>query len=464
MTDRMMRPVRAAAAAAVAGALLGAAAPAFAQTATAGPPTPAHITARVDSLADSLTGGRLVGMSVVVARGPDVLLAKGYGLSDREANTPATAETVYQIGSVTKQFTAAAIMRLVEQGRVSLDDEITKYLADFPTQGNTVTLRHLLNHTSGIRSYTGFMPLTDSMPVATIYDSIKTQPFDFEPGAEFRYNNSGYVLLGMILEKVAGKPYAELMQEWFFTPLGMDDTRYCGQGGAVPPEGYRPGLMGALMRVPAVDMRVPFAAGALCSTAPDLARWTWALATGKVVQPESFAAMTSGTTLSNGKRVSYGYGIVADSAHGQVMIHHGGGIPGFVSEAAYFPADSTIVVVLLNTESGMAPIAERIQQIALGVTPEPVKNIPVEAAEVQRLAGTYSLANGRLDIQVFELDGQLMAQGTNQPSFRLLWQGGGEYRAAFDTNVRLVFAEGTPADAFIIHQGGGTQRAVRKAE
>ena len=146
------------------------------------------------------------------------------------------------------------------------------------------------------------------------------------------------------------------------------------------------------------------------------------------------------------------------------MIHHGGGIPGFVSEAAYFPADSTIVVVLLNTESGMAPIAERIQQIALGVTPEPVKNIPVEAAEVQRLAGTYSLANGRLDIQVFELDGQLMAQGTNQPSFRLLWQGGGEYRAAFDTNVRLVFAEGTPADAFIIHQGGGTQRAVRKAE
>jgi CubicO group peptidase (beta-lactamase class C family) len=438
--------------------------PVAAQSTASVRPGAASLAAGIDSLADSLAAGPVVGMSIVVARGPEVLLAKGYGLSDREANTPATAGTVYQIGSVTKQFTAAAIMRLVEEGRVSLDDEITKYLPDFPTQGKTVTIRHLLNHTSGIRSYTGFLRLTDSMAVSVIYDSIKAQPFDFEPGTELRYNNSGYVLLGLVLERVTAKPYADLVQEWFFTPLGMNDTGYCGAGGTHPPEGYRPGLMDAKTRVRPVDMRVPFAAGALCSTAPDLARWTWALATGKVVQPASYAAMTAGTALSDGKRLTYGYALAADTVHGRVMIHHGGGIPGFVSEAGIFPADSTIVVVLVNTETNVGTIAQRVQEIALGVEPEPVKDLAIDPAEAARLIGTYSLERAGIDIRVFEEDGKLMSQGTDQPAFRLLWQGGGEYRAAFDTSVRLIFGAGNPAPEFTLHQGGGTMRAVRRGE
>ena len=436
--------------------------PAAAQSRTAARPPVAQLAAAVDSLADSVTAGPVVGMSVAIARGPELLLSEGYGLADKEANTPATARSVYQIGSVTKQFTAAAVMRLVEEGRISLDDEITKYLPDFPAQGKTVTVRHLLNHTSGIRSYTGFMPLTDSMSVAFIYDSIKAQPFDFEPGTDFRYNNSGYLMLGLVLERVTGRPYPALMQEWFFTPLEMNDTRYCGEGGVAPPAGHRPGLMGAKMRVPPVDMRVPFAAGALCSTAPDLARWTWALATGKVVTPASYAAMTAGTTLSTGRQVTYGYALVADTAHGRVMIHHGGGIPGFVSEMAYFPADSTIVVVLSNTETNVGTIAERVHQAAFGIQPEPVKDLAIDPAEAARLLGTYALGSTGIDIRVFEEDGRLMSQGTNQPSFRLLWQGGAEYRASFDTNVRLVFGEGSPAGEFTLHQGGGTMRAVRK--
>lgn len=447
--------------AAVAAAILT---PAAAQSGAPVRPSAASLAAAIDSIADSLAAGPVVGMSVVVARGPAVLLAKGYGLSDREANTPATAETVYQIGSVTKQFTAAALMRLVEQGRVSLDDEITTHLPDFPTQGKTVTIRHLLNHTSGIRSYTSFLRLSDSMAVSVIYDSIKAQPFDFDPGTDFRYNNSGYVLLGLVLERVTGKPYADLVQEWFFTPLGMNDTRYCGAGGTDPPEGYRPGLMDAKTRVPPVDMRVPFAAGALCSTAPDLARWTWALATGKVVQPASYAAMTAGTSFPDGKRLTYGYALAADTLHGRVMIHHGGGIPGFVSEAGIFPADSTIVVVLVNTETNVGSIAQRVQEIALGVEPDPIKDLAIDPAEAARLLGTYSLERAGIDIRVFEEEGKLMSQGTDQPAFRLLWQGGAEYRAAFDTNVRLIFGEGKPAPVFTLHQGGGTLRAVRKPE
>ena len=329
-------------------------------------PTAARVAAAVDSIADSLTRGPVVGMSVVVARGPDILLAKGYGMADREEQQPATAQTVYQIGSITKQFTAAAVMRLVEQGRLALSDSVTRFLSDFPTQGRMVTIQQLLNHTSGIRSYTSFMPLTDSISVAQIYDSIKVQPFDFEPGTDYRYNNSGYLLLGLILEQVTGQEYAALMRDWFFTPLGLNDTRYCGADGVAPPTGYRPGLMDARMRVLPVDMRGPFSAGALCSTAPDLARWTWALASGEVVRPESFAAMSGGSVLSTGRKISYGYGLAADTAHGRPFIHHGGGIPGFVTEAGIFPGDSTILVVLLNTEGNIRRIAERVREAALG--------------------------------------------------------------------------------------------------
>lgn len=438
-----------------------------AQTATrpapaaAGEPTPAEIAAGVDSLAASLTNGQIVGMAVVVARGPEPLLAKGYGLADREAQQPVTAQSVFQIGSVTKQFTAAAILRLVEQGRVSLDDPITKYLPDFPTQGHTVTVRHLLNHTSGIRSYTSFMPLTDSMPVQQIYDSIKVQPFDFAPGTDYRYNNSGYVLLGMILEQVTGTPYPELVQEWFFTPLGLDDTRFCGFGGAAIPEGYQP-APGGLQRVTPVDMRVPFSAGALCSTAPDLAKWTWALATGRVLKPETYAMMTAGTTLSTGRRVSYGFGLVADTAAGgRVMIHHGGGIPGFVSQVSYFPADSTTVVVLSNTMTNVGRIAEQVGRIAHGETAPAVQDLPIPAEVRARYAGNYSLTGTPLDIRIFENGDQLMAQATNQPAFRLLWQGGSEFRAAFDTDVRLVWGS-DPAGGFTLYQGGAALRGERK--
>lgn len=435
--------------------------PAAAQTHAAPLPGPAALGAAMDSLGDSLTSGPIVGLTIAVARGPELVLARGYGLADREANRPAEANSVYQIGSVTKQFTAAAIMRLVEQGRISLDDEVTRYLTDFPAQGHSVTIRQLLNHTSGIRSYTSFMPLTDSMPVSAIYEAIKEQPFDFEPGTDFRYNNSGYVLLGLVLESVTGRTYGDLLQEWFFTPLGLADTRYCGAGGRAVPEGYRPGATEPT-RVAAVDMRVPFAAGALCSTAPDLARWTWALSTGKVVSPESYAAMTAGTTLPSGRRLSYGFGIVADTAHGRAVVNHGGGIPGFVSDLSLYPADSTIVVVLLNTNTDAGAVAARAAHIALGVEPDDPKDLPTAAAERARLAGTYTVEQIKLEVRIYEDGGMLMAQGAGQPSFRLLSQGNDVFLADFDRSVRLVFEEGDPAPAFVLHQGGGVLRAARK--
>lgn len=342
------------------------------------PLTPARIAAAVDSVAGSVVGSRVVGMSVVVARGGAPLLAKGYGQADREAGTPVTAQTVFQIGSVTKQFTAAGILRLVEEGRVALDSSVAVYLPEFADSSGGVTIRRLLNHTSGVRSYTSFLP-AGAFSQQQVYDSIRAQRPDFAPGADFRYNNSGYFLLGLVLERVTGRPYAALMREWFFEPLGMEQTGYCGEEGHPAPAGYRRGPAG-YTRVPPVDMRVPYAAGALCATGPDLARWMWALVNGRVVSPESYGMMIAPGRLAAGDPVPYGFGLAADSADGRPIVSHGGGIPGFVSDLMYLPDDSTVIVVLVNTGTDGGELSRRIRRAALGMGPPQVRDLPLTPA------------------------------------------------------------------------------------
>src|SRR5690349_14259928 len=189
----------------------------------------------VDSVANAAVAEhRTAGVSVAVVRNGRTVLAKGYGYADLENDVPATPETVYRIGSVTKQFTAAAIMRLMEQGKLSLDDTIQKFLPNFPTQGNRVTVRHLLNHTSGIKSYTSLGPKwARVMRIDLATDSLvalfANEPFDFKPGDAWRYDNSGYFLLGMIIEKISGKTYGQYLRDEFFTPLGLKGTIYCDQ-------------------------------------------------------------------------------------------------------------------------------------------------------------------------------------------------------------------------------------------
>src|SRR5690348_4828479 len=189
----------------------------------------------VDSVATAAVAEhRTAGVSVAVVKNGRTILSKGYGFADLENDVPATPETVYRIGSVTKQFTAAAIMRLMEQGKLSLDDTLQKFLPNFPTQGNRVTVRHLLNHTSGIKSYTSLGPKwARVMRIDLATDSLvalfANEPFDFKPGDAWLYDNSGYFLLGMIIEKVSGKPYGKYLKDEIFTPLGLKSTIYCDQ-------------------------------------------------------------------------------------------------------------------------------------------------------------------------------------------------------------------------------------------
>lgn len=366
------------------------AAPLAAQTA----PDRAALSAAIDSMArQELAGGRVAGFSIAVARRGEVLFARGYGMADLELEVPVTAEMVFRLGSITKQFTAAAIMRLVEEGKLNLDDEFTKYLPDYPTNGHRITIRHLLTHTSGIKSYTGLGPrwlekvrldLTHEELVALFRD----EPLDFEPGAKYLYNNSGYYLLGMIIEQLTGQSYADYLAETFFRPLGLEATSYCDDTALVKhrARGYAQGGDGLVNAAP-MSMTQPFAAGALCSTALDLVRWQEALAGGAVVSEASYRAMTTPATLNDGAPVGYGFGLsLGRKLEGRPLIGHGGGIFGFVTSLSYLPDEGLTVVVLVNTERGVNPgqLGERIMRRALGLSSAPVSIAPAGGAPVRR--------------------------------------------------------------------------------
>ena len=315
--------------------------------------------AQVDSsAAASLRSFPAAGLSIIVVRGADTLIARGYGFSDRDAKRAATANTVYEIGSITKQFTAAAIMRLVERGQLSLDDDLTRYVP-FPTQGHRVTIRNLLTHTSGIHNYTAkkeWRPhWADDLSPDSVVGFVKRDTFDFAPGTKQSYSNTGYMLLGMVIEKVTGHSYAAVLEDEFFKPLGLRRTHYCEQHSTDPgvAKGYSVKDVGF---VPAdyLSMTHPFAAGAICSTVSDLARWESLFHHGQVVTPASYTQMIARTTLADGRKVNYGFGLslvnmgFEDGRHPSIM--HNGGINGFLSIQMYLPADSLIVVVLENTD------------------------------------------------------------------------------------------------------------------
>jgi D-alanyl-D-alanine carboxypeptidase len=324
---------------------------------------------------DAMRDGRTPGVSVAVARGGRIVFTKAYGLANVELNVPAGVESVYRIGSITKQFTASAMMQLVEEGKLSLDDPIEKFLPDFPVRGRRITIRHLLNHTSGIKSYTSlglkFLAVTrQDLSHDDLIALFKHEPDDFQPGEKWLYDNSGYYLLGVILEKVTGYKYGDYVQRRIFTPLGLSSTIYCDVEPIVKNRaaGYQLGMAGELRNADFISMKNPFAAGALCSTVKDLVTWTSALAGGKVVSAASYAQMIAPTKLADGKEQAYGFGLMPGQLEGHPQIAHGGGINGFMSMLIYFPKDDVTVAVLSNSSLGPASrIANRVGRAALGL-------------------------------------------------------------------------------------------------
>jgi CubicO group peptidase (beta-lactamase class C family) len=368
---------------------------ALAQVAGAQRANKAATQAAIDSVVASfLKDGRAAGMSVGVVRGNDTLALKAYGLADLELDVPTPPRAVYEIGSVTKQFTAAAALLLVEEGKLSLDDDLTKYLPDYPTSGNRIPLRRLLDHTSGIKGYTELPKFQTIMTRKLAKDSLvalfKDVPFDFPTGTGMVYNNSAYFLVGMIIEKVSGMSYGDFVAKRFFEPLGMRDSHYCNERKIVKnrAHGYDMSPAGQLLLKGYLDHTYPYAAGSLCSSAADLVTWLQALHGGRVLPERAYRALISPDTLNDGTRLRYAKGVAVHTVAGHPAIEHGGGINGYLSETVWVPDAKLAVVVLINTAGPVSPdsVAASIVDIVLGRRESSMASV---AGDVTPFAGTY---------------------------------------------------------------------------
>jgi len=357
----------------------------------------AALAAALDSAAMAHVEHEMVaGISVAVVRGADTLLMKGYGSADLEWDipTPVNGRASYEIGSMTKQFTSAAILQLVEDGKLDLDADITTYLPDYDTQGHRISLRRLLDHTSGIKGYTE-MPVFGEIAVRklsrdTLVSLVEAEPFDFEPGTAFIYNNTGFFLLGLVIEEASGLPYEEYVVERLFQPLGMEDSYYCSETAIREnrAHGYD-GAPGGLIRARYLDHTWPYAAGSLCSTVGDLVQWNKQLHGGQLLQDDSYRALITPMPLEDGTHTRYAMGLMVLGEGRYRSITHGGGINGFLSDGRYFPEDDLIIVVLQNSTgpNGPGALGAILSELVLGPEPE-LAALPYEG-DLDDLVGTY---------------------------------------------------------------------------
>jgi len=310
----------------------------------------AQARAEVDQQAKA---GRFSGVILVVQDGR-VLFREAWGLADREWSIPNTPTTKFRVGSLTKQFTAVSILKLQEAGKLSIDDPVSKFYPQAPTAWSKVTIKHLLTHRSGIPSYTAIAGFFDAQShVALTPDQIvaltRDKRLEFEPGSRFAYDNTGYILLGMVIEKVSGQAYADYVKTQILAPLGLSNTGYDVSGEVLPmrARGYDV-RKGKAYNADYLDMSLPYAAGSLYSTVDDLAIWEEALQSGKLIKAASLTAMF--TDWGGG----YGFGEFIGKTFGHTRYFHSGGINGFVSELDYYPAENLTVAVLTN-QTNTAP-------------------------------------------------------------------------------------------------------------
>ena len=317
--------------------------------------TPGQL-ARIDRMFAEAYPSDGPGAAVIVVEKGKPVFRKGYGLAEIELGVPVAPDMVFRVGSVTKQFTAACVLKLAEEGRLRLEDPVEKFLPDYPGPGRRVTIVQLLTHTSGIRSYvempTWYPHMREDWTLARLVDFFKNEALDFEPGTKWHYDNSGYLLLGAIIERLTGKKYEDVVAEWIFRPLGMKDSRYGSDAPIVPRRvaGYRKGPQG-IVNAPFVSMTQPYSAGGLVSTVDDLALWQAALDAGTVLTAESRRRMWTPVRLPDGTNTRYGFGWIVWSYQGHAVVEHGGSIHGFESANLRLPDDRVYVAVLSNCDS-----------------------------------------------------------------------------------------------------------------
>jgi CubicO group peptidase (beta-lactamase class C family) len=367
---------------------------------------------------------KIPGLSIAVVKNGEVVKAQGYGLANVELNVPATAETIYQSGSVGKQFTSAAVMLLVEEGKINLDDKISKYLDGAPEIWKEITVRHLLTHTSGIKNY-GEKDLNFRLDYKDeeLIKIAASFPLDFQPGEKWSYSNTGYVLLGYIIKKAAGVFYGDFLKERVFGPLGMKTARIINEAEIIPNRaaGYRmtkDGLKNQAYVSPSLNTT---ADGSLYLTVLDMAKWDGALYSEKLLKRTSLDQIWTPVKLNSGKTTAYGFGWVITGINNHKLIEHGGAWQGFTTHIARYVDDKLTVIVLTNL-AGANPAAVARGVAALyvpEVLPVAKKAVNIDPKIFDTYVGQYEVTP-QMVFTISREGDKFMAGVTGQPRLELL--------------------------------------------
>jgi CubicO group peptidase (beta-lactamase class C family) len=355
----------------------------------------AQLTSEFDRIISSEFKAGEPGGVVLVARKGQIIYEKAFGLANVELDVPMREEMVFNIGSVTKQFTAVVVLQLVEQGKLSLGDEITKYLPDYPAGGQKITVEHLLTHTAGIpgsapEAMTSLQGRKDLVGLQEVINTFKNRPLDFPPGTKWSYSNNGYMLLGAIIEKVSGLSYPAYLEKNIFKPAGMTHTLFGDDQLLIKNRVASYVYSRAESRfLNAINDKVEtaYSAGAIQSTAEDLFKWNQALLANKLITKDSLAKARAEYKLPDGQGTHYGYGWFIGNIQGSPIVEHGGNMGGFMSHAIYLPREDIYVIVLYNFRA-----ANRLPEFLAGDLAALAINKPYNIREItldESLLRTY---------------------------------------------------------------------------
>lgn len=438
------------------------------------PATPAAMAIYADQVLDEHKVGRDgPGVTLLVARGDQLLYKGARGLASVELGVPMQPDQLMRIGSVTKQFAAAALLKQIDEGKAKLDDPLSRFLPDYPN-GSQITLLQLLNHTSGVKSYTGIAgymhnPIRRDLSTAELVKEFKDQPVDFQPGEKWAYNNSGYVLLGAVVEAISGKTWHQSIDELLLKPAQVASVHY--QAGDKLFKGMAQGytLNGQRELAPAgiLSMTQPHAAGALIGNTEGLWRWNQALHGGRLISKASYARMT--TPEGPAKAFHYGYGITTTTLRGQPMLGHGGGIHGFVSLLNYLPQSGITVAILRNSDGpglSLDTVARKLAAFAIGEPFAERKPVAVPAEQLKAAEGIYAL-DDRQTRTLRVKDGVLTHQRSGGPVVALMPLGGDRYGFPDSlAELQVERASGQAAAVRVMNNGEaeGAERWGRSGE
>jgi CubicO group peptidase (beta-lactamase class C family) len=407
--------------------------------------------------------------AVLVVQKGKLLYEKAFGEADREWNVPNTTSTKFKIGSNTKQFTAACVLKLAEDGKLGLDDKLSKYFPDYP-KGDSVTIHHLLSHTSGIANYTDLDEFWDKpaflrLEHDTLIAFFKNKPFDFSPGAKCSYSNSGYYLLGRIIEKASGEDYADYLEKNIITAAKLLNTKIDNPNTILPfrARGYYQ-RKNTFYNAGYIAIENIWSAGALYSTIGDLYLWTKALHENKIINSASVKKMTTPHGITTGKE-KFGYGLIIDSIANHPRIWHDGSIPGFTSCISFYPQDDVYIIALSNNSFSTGDIVKGLSHLVFGLPIElPYIHKEIKLAEnlLDKFVGKYE---GATLFEIIKREGKLYRKTSSGAETALKPESENKLFFDDDSDRQLVFifnADNTVSKVFIVASGISTE--IKKAE